>query len=161
MTSKRNQLIEAVPRRELSLLDEMDRIFDSLFHRGWMRPFRDVLPDMARFEEAFGVGMPRVDVLEQDDEILVRAEVPGVEKKDLHVELGGQMLTIHGERRREEKEEKGAYFRSEIAHGTFSRTIRLPEEVALDKAAAEFKDGLLEVHLPKTHKTERRRIDVS
>jgi HSP20 family protein len=161
MTSKRNDLIEAVPRRELSLLDEMDRVFDGLFHRGWMRPFRDVLPDMARLEETFGVGMPRVDVLDRDEEILVRAEVPGVEKKDLQVELGGQMLTIHGERRREEKEEKGEYFRSEIAHGTFSRTIRLPEEVALDKAAAEFKDGILEVRLPKTHKTERRRIDVS
>jgi HSP20 family protein len=161
MTSKRNELIEAVPRRELSLLDEMDRVFDTLFHRGWMRPFRDALPDLARFEETFGMGTPRVDVLDRDEEILVRAEVPGVEKKDLQVELSGQMLTIHGERRREEKEEKGEYFRSEIAHGMFSRTIRLPEAVALDKAAAEFKDGILEVHLPKTHKTERRHIEVS
>jgi HSP20 family protein len=100
-------------------------------------------------------------VLDRDEEILVRAEVPGVDKKDLQVELSGPMLTIHGERRREEEEEKGEYFRSEIAHGMFSRTIRLPEEVALDKAAAEFKDGILEVHLPKTHKTERRRIEVA
>jgi len=161
MTTKRKELTEVVPRRELSLLDEMDRVFDSLFHRGWMRPFRETLPDLARFEEVFGVGTPRVDVLDREDEILVRAEVPGVEKKDLQVELSGQLLTIHGERRREEKEETGEYFRSEIAHGAFSRTIRLPEEVALDKAAAEFKDGILEVHLPKTHRTERRRIEVA
>lgn len=161
MTTKRKELTEVVPRRELSLLDEMDRAFDSLFHRGWMRPFRETWPDLARFEEVFGLGTPRVDVLDREEEILVRAEVPGVEKKDLQVELSGQLLTIHGERRREEKEEKGEYFRSEMTHGVFSRTIRLPEEVALDKAAAEFKDGILEVHLPKTHRTERRRIEVA
>jgi HSP20 family protein len=161
MATKRNELVEAVPRRELSLLDEMDRAFDSLFHRGWLRPFREAWPELARLEETFGMGMPRVDVLDRDEEILVRAEVPGVEKKDLQVDLSGQLLTIHGERRREEKEEKGDYFRSEIAHGEFSRTIRLPEEVALGKAKAEFKDGILEVHLPKTHRTERRRIEVA
>jgi len=161
MATKRNELVEAVPRRELSLLDEMDRAFDSLLHRGWLRPFREAWPELARLEETFGMGMPRVDVLDRDEEILVRAEVPGVEKKDLQVDLSGQLLTIHGERRREEKEEKGEYFRSEIAHGVFSRTIRLPEDVALDKAKAEFKDGILEVHLPKTHRTERRRIEVA
>ncbi len=161
MTTKRNEMIEAVPRREMTLLDEMDRVFDGLFHRGWLRPFREAWPEWARAEETFGMGNPRVDVLDREEEILVRAEVPGVNKKDLRVELSGQMLTIHGERRREQKEEKGEYFRSEIAHGMFSRTLRLPEEVALDKAAAEFKDGILEVHLPKTHKTERRRIEVA
>ncbi|HSQ06931.1 MAG TPA: Hsp20/alpha crystallin family protein, partial [Chromatiaceae bacterium] len=99
--------------------------------------------------------------LDRDEEVLVRAEVPGVEKKDLHVELSGQMLTIHGERRREEKEEKGEYFRSEITHGMFTRTLRLPAEVAVDKAEADFKDGILEVHLPKTHKTERRQVEIA
>jgi HSP20 family protein len=162
MTSKRNEMmVEPAPRRELNLLDEMDRAFEGLFHRGWLRPFREVWPDLARFEETFGAGFPKVDVLDRDEEVLVRAEVPGVEKKDLHVELSGQMLTIHGERRREEKEEKGEYFRSEIAHGMFTRTLRLPVEVAEDKAAADFKDGILEVHLPKTHKTERRQVEIA
>jgi HSP20 family protein len=160
MTTKRKELTEVVPRRELSLLDAMDHAFDGLFHRGWLRPFRETWPDWPRLEETFDFGTPRVDVLDREEEILVRAEVPGVEKKDLQVDLSGQLLTIHGERRREEKEEKGEYFRSEIARGLFSRTIRLPEEVALDKVAAEFKDGILEVHLPKTHRTERRRIEV-
>jgi HSP20 family protein len=154
-------MVEPAPRRELGLLDEMDRAFEGLFHRGWLRPFREVWPDLARLEETFGVGFPRVDVLDRDDEVLVRAEVPGVEKKDLHVELSGQMLTIHGERHREEKEEKGEYFRSEISHGMFSRTLRLPEEVAVDKTLAEFKDGILEVHMPKTHKTERRQVEIA
>jgi HSP20 family protein len=161
MTTKRTELAEVTPHRGLSLLDEMDRMFDTFLHRGWLRPLRDTWPEWARFDEAYGFGAPRVDVLDRDDEVLVRAEVPGVEKKDLHVDLSGQMLTIRGERRREEKEEKDNYFHSEIAHGTFSRTLRLPQEVAADKVTAEFKDGLLEVHLPKTEPTEHRSIEVA
>ena len=160
MKTKRNEMMEAVPRRELGLFDEMDRAFDTLFHRGWLRPFREAWPEWARFEETLGFTAPRVDVIDREEEVLVRAEVPGVEKKDLHVELTGQLLTIKGERRQEEKEEKGEIFRTEIATGSFSRTIRMPEDVDIEKAKAEFKDGMLEVHLPKTHRTERRRIEV-
>lgn len=158
MTTKRTELTKSVPRRELGLLDEMDRVFDSFFHRGWRRP---AWPEWARVDEASGMMSPRVDVIDREAEVLVRAEVPGVEKKDLKVELTGQMLTIGGERHREEKEEKGDYFHSEIAHGSFNRTIRLPQDVTLDKASAEFKDGVLEVHLPKTEPTEHRRIEVA
>lgn len=158
MTSKRKELMEAVPRRELHLFDEMDRLFDALFHRGWLRPFRESWPEWAGLGETFEMTAPRVDLIDREDELLVRAEVPGVEKKDLEVDLSGQMLTIRGERRREEKKEEGEYFRSEIARGSFSRTLRLPEEVDFEKARAEFADGMLEIHLPKTHKTERRRI---
>lgn len=160
MTSKRKELMEAVPRRELHLFDEMDRLFDALFHRGWLRPFRESWPEWAGLGETFEMTAPRVDLIDREDELLVRAEVPGVEKKDLEVDLSGQMLTIRGERRREEKKEEGEYFRSEIARGSFSRTLRLPEEVDFEKARAEFADGMLEIHLPKTHKTERRRITV-
>lgn len=160
MTSKRKELAEVVPRRELHLFDEMDRMFDTLFHRGWLRPFREAWPEWARAEETFDLATPRVDLIDREEEILVRAEVPGVEKKDLTIDLTGQLLTIRGERRREEKKEEGEYFRAEIARGSFSRTIRLPEEVDFEKARAEFKEGMLEVHLPKTHRTERRRIAV-
>ncbi|MCU0835571.1 MAG: Hsp20/alpha crystallin family protein [Chromatiaceae bacterium] len=161
MTSKRKELMEAVPRRELHLFDEMDRLFDALFHRGWLRPFRESWPEWAGLGETFEMTAPRVDLIDREDELLVRAEVPGVEKKDLEVDLSGQMLTIRGERRREEKKGEGEYFRSEIARGSFSRTLRLPEEVDFEKARAEFADGMLEIHLPKTHKTERRRITVA
>jgi HSP20 family protein len=153
--------MEAVPRRELHLFDEMDRLFDALFHRGWLRPFRESWPEWAGLGETFEMTAPRVDLIDREDELLVRAEVPGVEKKDLEVDLSGQMLTIRGERRREEKKGEGEYFRSEIARGSFSRTLRLPEEVDFEKARAEFADGMLEIHLPKTHKTERRRITVA
>jgi HSP20 family protein len=162
MKTKRREMTEAVPRRELDVFDEMDREFDTLFHRDWMHPFRELWPDWRRFEKRLDFIAPRVDVIDRDEEILVRAEVPGVEKKDLHVDLAGQLLTIRGERRREEKEEeKGKPFRTEIERGDFTRTFRLPEEVDGEKVTADFKDGMLEVHLPKTHKTENRRIEVA
>jgi HSP20 family protein len=160
MTTKRKEMVEVVPRRELSLFDEMDRMFDTMLHRGWLGPFHDLLPEWGRLEETMELRAPRVDVIDREEEILVRAEVPGAEKKDLKVDLSGQLLTIHGERRHEEKKEEGEYFRAEIARGAFTRTIRLPENVEFEKAKAEFKDGILEIHLPKTHKTERRRITV-
>ena len=160
MKTKRTELTGAVPRREVDAFDEMDRMFDTMFHRGWLRPFRDVWPQWAKFDETFDLGTPRVDVVDRDDEVLVRAEVPGVERKDLEVELTGRNLKIQGERRREETKEEGELVRSEISHGAFSRTVQLPEELDFDKAKADFKDGILEVHLPKTHKTERRHIEV-
>lgn len=160
MKTKRNEMVEAVPRREIDLFGDMDRAFDTLFHRGWLRPFRDMWPEWSQLEQGLDFVAPRVDVIDREEEILVRAEIPGVEKKDIHVDLSGQLLTVKGERRREEKKEEGEYFRSEIATGSFSRTIRMPEDVDLEKAKAEFKDGMLEVHLPKTHKTTRRQIEV-
>jgi HSP20 family protein len=160
MTGKRKEMVEAAPRREVSLFDEMDRVFDTMLHRGWLRPFHELWPEWGRLEETMELRTPRVDVLDRDEEILVRAEVPGVDKKDLNVELSGQLLTIRGERRHEEKKEEGEYFRAEIARGAFTRTIHLPEGVELETAKADFKDGILEIHLPKTHKTERRRIAV-
>jgi HSP20 family protein len=153
-------MVEAVPSREIDLFGEMDRAFDNLFHRGWLRPFRDMWPEWSQLEQRLDFVAPRVDVIDREQEILVRAEIPGVEKKDIQVDLSGQLLTIKGERRREEKKDEGEYFRSEIATGSFSRTIRMPEDVDLEKAKAEFKDGMLEVHLPKTHKTSRRQIEV-
>ena len=135
-------------------------MFDTLFHRGWMHPLGGLMPQWARFGETFDLDTPRVDVIDRDEEVVVRAEVPGVDKKDLEVHLTGQYLKIQGERRREEKKEEGEFVRSEIAHGTFSRTVRLPEHLDFDKTKADFKDGILEVHLPKTRKSERRPIKI-
>ena len=160
MKTKRTELTEAVPRRDMDLFDEMDRMFDTMFHQGWLRPFRDVWPQWARFDERLDLDTPRMDVIDREEEILVRAEVPGVEKKDLEVDLTGRELRIKGERRHEEKKGEGECVRSEIARGTFSRKLRLPEDLDFDKAKADFKDGILEIRLPKTHRTERRHIEV-
>ena len=161
MKTKTRDLVETTPRRELSLIDDMDRMFESFFNRGWLRPFREMRTEWARFEEGVEFRTPRVDVINRDDEVLVRAELPGVKREDLTVELTGELLTIRGEQHHEERKEEGDLVRAEIARGTFSRTMTLPAGLDGEHVKAEFKDGILEVHLPKLEKTERRRIEIA
>ncbi len=139
--------------------DEMDRLFEGFMPRGWMRPFRWEWPSMG--EAPFSGGkFPRVDIVDRDDEIVVRAEVPGVEKKDLDVSLTDNTVCIKGATRREEKEEKGEYLRSELVSGSFSRTLALPGAVDSARAKATFKDGVLELVLPKIEESKRQSIRV-
>jgi HSP20 family protein len=161
MKTKTRDIVEATPRHELSLMDDMDRMFESFFNRGWLRPFREMWPEWARFEEGMEFRTPRVDVINRDEEVLVRAELPGVKREDLAVELTGDLLTIRGEQRHEERKEEGDLVRAEIARGAFSRTMTLPAGLDGEHVKAEFKDGILEVHLPKLEKTERRHIEIT
>ncbi len=163
MTTKRREIVETTPQvtRDLSVFDDMDRLFDTVLHRGWMRPFHEMFPEWPLFgQREVELQLPRVDVIDREQEILVRAELPGVEKKDLEVNLTGQTLTIEGKTGHEEEETKGEYFRSEIRRGAFKRTIRLPDAVAEKKIKAEFKDGMLEVRMPKLHKAQHHQIPV-
>ena len=104
--------------------------------------------------------MPRVDIVERDDELVVKAELPGVDKKDLDVSVTENAVTIKGSTSHEEKEEKGDYYRCEISSGAYSRTLALPSDVEADKAKANFKDGVLELTLPKLKKAKRHTIKV-
>lgn len=161
MKGKTHEIAELVPRREIGLLDEMDRMFDSFIHRGWLHPFRDLWPGLSSLEEAVELRMPRIDVLDRDEELVVRAEVPGVRREDLAIELAGDLLTLRGEQRHEKKVEEGQTVRREIGCGTFTRSLTLPSGLDTEHVKAELKDGILEVHLPRLAKTERRRIEVS
>jgi HSP20 family protein len=84
--------------------------------------------------------------------------VPGVEKKDLDISVGEDSVTIKGSTSKEEKEEKGDYYRREISRGSFIRTVALPATVDGTKAKASFKDGMLELTLPKTEKAKRHSV---
>ncbi len=117
-------------------------------------------PSWSNLAAPFEGKIPNVDVIERDEEVLVRAELPGVDKKDLEVSLSDNALTIKGSTKTEEKEERGDYYRREVSSGTFSRTVRLPTEVDGDKVQSSFKDGLLELTLPKVKKARRHRIKV-
>lgn len=152
------ELRPSVSARPMSPFEEMDRFFEGLFPRGWMRPWRWEWPGWPSMP--FEGKMPRVDVIERDNEIVVRAEVPGVDKKDLDVSMTDQTVTIKGATSHEEKEEKGEYYRCEISRGGFSRTVALPAEVDGAKAKASFKDGVLELVAPKIEKAKRRSIKV-
>jgi HSP20 family protein len=145
------------PSRAVSPFEEMDRMFDRWFDyafpRGLLRPFRGELAPLE-------MRMPKVDVIDRDDEVLVRAEIPGVQKDDLDVSISDNSVTIKGETKREEKEEKGEYYRCEISQGAFTRTVALPDYVDTEKSKAKFKDGVLELNLPKIEKAKRRSIKI-
>lgn len=103
---------------------------------------------------------PMVDITEDDHEYLIKAEIPEVDKKDVKVTVQDGVLTIQGERR-QAKEEKGKRFhRIERSFGSFVRSFGLPDEVAEDKLKAEFKDGLLLVHLPKAERPKPKAIEI-
>jgi HSP20 family protein len=160
MKTKAKDTGKTMQRYETGFFDEMDRAFDAFMHRGWLRPFRDLWPETHPFRGMMDIEVPRVDVIDRDTELVVKAEVPGIDKKDLHVDLTGNMLTIEGRREHKEETEEGNLYRAEIARGGFSRTLQLPEAVQLEKAEATFKDGLLTIRLPKVEETKRQRIEV-
>jgi len=156
----KQELQKAEPKRALSPFEEMDRLFEDYFSRGWMRPFRWEWPSLGEMAKPFEGKMPKVDVIERDDEVIVKAELPGVDKKDLDVSVTENSVTIKGSTSHEEKEEKGDYYRCEISRGAYARTVALPSYVDADKAKASFKDGVLELKLPKVEKSKRRSIEI-
>ena len=133
-------------------LDQMQSRLNSLWN--W-----EPLGLQAGKEEALTISewMPRVDIAEDEREFLIKAELPDMKKEDVKVAVEDGVLTITGERK-QEKEEKGKKFhRIESEYGTFLRTFALPVAVQADKVAADFKDGVLKVHLPKDIKAEARK----
>ena len=130
---------------------EMDRLFDRFFGDTWA---------MAR--EGFGgaAWAPSIDVAETDTEITIRAEVPGIDAKDIDISLTGQTLTVSGEKK-ETTETRGAnYYRSERRFGSFRRSLQLPATVDPEKVSATQKDGILMIRLQKRESAVPKRIPV-
>ena len=127
-----------MPRTGTSLRQEIDRLFDRFTEPGW--PQRPALGDWE----------PKVDVSETKDAVVVRAEIPGVDQKDIGLSLQEGVLTIKGEKEEEKEEKDKRYHRVERSYGAFARAIRLPAAVDSSKVSATFKDGVLTVTLPKT-----------
>jgi len=145
------EISSLVPQRgELSSFRrEMDRLFDRFFE-GW--PFKPSAQE--------GPWAPSVDLSETAKEVIVKAELPGMDPKDIDVSVRGDMLTLRGERK-QEKEEKGENFhRVERSYGSFSRSIQLPAEVDSGKVTATYIDGVLKISLPKTKEAAVKKIEV-
>lgn len=142
----------------LSPFEEIDRIFDEFMKRPFSL-FRSIVP---RLREETGIISPAVDIYEEGDELVVKAELPGLKKEDIEVKLTDDYITISGEKKKEEKVEEKNYFRYERSYGSFSRTFRLPVEVQTDKAKAKFENGVLEIRIPKTEeaKTKERKLQI-
>ncbi len=103
---------------------------------------------------------PRVDVYEKDNQIVVKADVPGISEKDLSVELEGNTLTISGKKEEEKEVKEKNYHRIERSYGSFCRSITLPEGIETDKVTAEYKKGVLTINIPKSKAAETKKIEV-
>lgn len=137
-----------IEREMITTLHEMERWFEDALHRpffGFHRlPLANLLGEGRR-----GDFMPAIDMFEEGKELVIKAELAGIKRDDLKVELSGNMLTLSGEKRGEEKVERKDYYRVEQSYGSFSRTLKLPEGVNLDAVTAHFNDGLLEIRISK------------
>lgn len=146
---------------------EMDRLFEDFLERKWPSPFRLDWPRLGewpRIEKISGFltdKVPSIDIMDRDKEVVVRAEVPGIDKKDLDVSIVERTLTIKGTSRREEKKQGEDFYRHEIKTGSFSRSVLLPADVDATKAKTSFKDGVVELSLPKVRASKRQSIAVS
>lgn len=157
--TRKQEVQKAAPTRALSPFEEIDRMFDQYMRRNVMRPWRFEWPSFPEIAMP-DIKAPKVDVIDRENEVLIRAEVPGVEKKDLDISVGEDTVTIKGSTHHEEKEEKGDYYRCEISRGSFSRTVALPANVDGTNAKASFKDGVLELTIPKVEKAKRHSVKV-
>ena len=142
-------LMKWTPFGELSTFRrEMDRLFERFFGE-----FPSLeLPGMAC--------APRLDVTETKDSLVVKAELPGLEAKDLDISVSGKTLTIKGEKKQEKEEKDEHHHLIERSYGAFSRMVELPTPVAPDKIKAAFKNGVLTITLPKTEEAKRKAISI-
>jgi HSP20 family protein len=130
-----------------AVTEEMDRMFS-----GW---------GPSTGQGALQHWVPQMEMREKDGKLVITADLPGVEKKDVKVEFAHDMLTIEGERKREHEENRGEWQRSERSYGHFYRSIHLPEGTKADAVRAEFQNGVLTITIPvESSKTTRRQIEV-
>jgi HSP20 family protein len=143
-------LIQWRPFREVSRLrNEMDRLWDDYFGPG-RRALRPMEEDW----------MPAVDVSETGDKITVKAEVPGMEAKDIEIAMVGDTMTIKGEKKLEREEKEENYHTVERSYGSFTRVMKLPATVDADKVEASYKNGVLTVVLPKKEEVKPKAIEI-
>lgn len=138
------------PARDLlGLRDDVDRLFESVF--------QGPLPSKGDWPSAFA---PAIDIEEAHDEFVVRADLPGVSQKDVKVSLLGDVLTIRGERKQSEEKKGHNVHRVERRYGTFERSFSLGVQVRGDQVKASYRDGVLEIHVPKAEEARVREIEV-
>ncbi|HUK36737.1 MAG TPA: Hsp20/alpha crystallin family protein [Vicinamibacterales bacterium] len=140
--------------------NEIDRLFDDFgFGRGWRsRPFSS----RARRQGALDLWTPQIEAFQQNHELVVRADLPGMKKEDISVDITDEAITISGERKQEQQSESGGAFVSERSYGSFYRTIPLAHGAMADQAKATFNNGVLEIRVPSPPEqvTRGRRIEV-
>jgi HSP20 family protein len=145
-------LIRWEPVRELNTIQsEMNRLFNTFFEAS----------PPGNGGSALRRWLPAMDLVETEDDFVLRADLPGLSEKDVNIELEDNVLTISGERRAEHEERKEGYYRVERASGSFSRSLTLPEGVDPDSVRASFDRGVLEVRVPKPEERKPRKVSIA
>jgi HSP20 family protein len=135
---------------------EMDRLFDRFFHNslldsdGWAE----------EFEQPLGNFLPKVDLSDNIDKVVIRAEAPGISPEDIDISISGNVLTIRGEKKESTEEEREDFYHCERRFGTFTRSIELPSTADLDSIEATQNDGVLTVEVQKLPMAHPKRIEV-
>jgi HSP20 family protein len=137
--------------------DEIDRVFNRFFGNGG---FTEPLLRPMVFEPIESAMVPVLDLTESDKEFLARLDLPGIPKENVTIQLNGDVLTISGERQKVEEKKGESYLWREQRFGKFTRTLRLPAPVVADKVEAVYKDGVLEIKLPKLSPAPINRIQI-
>ena len=144
-------LVKWNPWREMpTIQNRINRMFDDPFFR------------FGRWTDDDSMGMwnPIVDLYEEDDHFVIKAELPGVDKNNIKVDLKDRVLTLSGERNYDNEVKEENYYRKERSYGKFQRAFRLPADVDSDKIRAEFKDGVLQVEVPKPEKIKAKQVTI-
>ena len=135
------------------IADQMERMFDDFgFGPRWTR---------SRREDTREVWAPDIDVFQRNSELTIRADLPGLKREDVTVEITDDAVSIQGERKHEREEEHEGVYRSERSYGSFYRVIALPEGAITEQAKATFKDGVLEITIPAPPASKGRRLEIS
>lgn len=157
---EKKELVKVEPTKALSPFQEMGKRFEEMekrFEDFSRRPF-SLLPSWwprLRLPEIEEVP-PSMDIFTEGDDVVVKAELPGMKKEDIDVSLTKDTISISGEKKKEEKVEKKDYYSLERSYGSFKRSFSLPAEVQTEKASAKFKDGVLEIRIPKTEEAKKK-----
>jgi len=157
---KENETKAVARRRPFMTLPRWERDMERMIEEFFGRRMRPWWPEKWFRNEGMEPTTPAVDFYEEKDEIVVKAELPGLDKNNIEVNLTNHTLTIKGEKRKEEEVKEKNYYRSERSYGSFVRTLELPTDVHADRVKATFKDGVLEVRLPKTEEAKKKEIKV-
>ena len=134
-----------------------------LFHRDFWPFQRESWPSRASRQGAPALWSPQIETFQRGDQFVVRADLPGLKREDVNIELTDDSLTIEGERREEREEDREGYYRSERSYGSFYRVVPLPEGAITESAKATFKNGVLEVEVqaPPREVSRKRRIEIT
>lgn len=155
VTNNKGALVHREKMQSVSPFDDLEKYFDTLFRN----PFSMAVTPRMNLGKV-PVLSPAVDIYDEENEIVIKAEVPGIGKDDIEISINKNVLTISGEKKLESKVEEKDYHRIERSYGSFSRSFRLPEDVDVDKAKADFKDGVLEIRVPRTEETQAKKIEI-